>query len=140
MKIGRLLGAGLLAGLVLNIGEAVLHGVLYADATAAAMRSLGHEISGAGADTAKLVGITFVQGVLGMLIYAGVAPRWGAGPATAVRVGLVLWVLSGVYSAVYLTSGFAGLLPPSLLWQPVAWELVLYPLALIAGAALYRES
>jgi hypothetical protein len=85
MKIGRLLGAGLLAGLVLTIGEAVLQGVRYADATAAAMRSLGHEISGAGADTAKLVGITFVQGVLGMLTYAGVAPRWGAGPARRSR-------------------------------------------------------
>jgi hypothetical protein len=41
VTIGRLVGAGLLAGLVLNVGEAVLHGVVHADATEAAMKGLG---------------------------------------------------------------------------------------------------
>ena len=55
MNAGRVIAAGLLAGLVLNIGEAALHGAVLADATAAAMKNLGHKIVGSGSDTAQLV-------------------------------------------------------------------------------------
>ena len=41
MNARRIVLAGLLAGLVLNVGEAILHGVLLADATAEAMAALG---------------------------------------------------------------------------------------------------
>jgi hypothetical protein len=139
MNPGRVIAAGLLTGLVLNIGEAALHGVLFADATVAAMKSLGHEVAGSGSDTAQLVVITFVQGLVGMLIYAAVQPRWKAGFGTAIRVGLVLWVLSAVYSAIYLRAGFAGLMPVRVVWGPVAWELILYPLAISAGSRIHRE-
>ncbi len=137
--MGRVIAAGLLAGLVLNVGEAALHGAIFAAPAAEAMKQLGHDIAGSGADTAQLVSITFVQGVLGMVLYAGLAARWGAGTGTAARVGLILWVLSAVYSAVYLGSGFAGLFPRSLVWGPVAYELVLYPVAMMAGRMALRD-
>ena len=139
MNAGRVIAAGLLAGLVLNIGEAALHGALFADATAAAMKNLGHEIVGSGSDTAQLVLITFVQGLVGLLLYAAVQPRWPAGIGTAIRVGLVLWVLSAVYSAIYLRAGFAGLMPVGVVWGPVAWELILYPLAISVGSLVHKE-
>ena len=139
MNAGRVIAAGLLAGLVLNIGEAALHGALFADATAAAMKNLGHEIVGSGSDTAQLVLITFVQGLVGLLLYAAVQPRWKAGMGTAIRVGLILWMLSAVYSAIYLSAGFSGLIPLGVTWGPVAWELVLYPLAVTAGSFIYKE-
>jgi hypothetical protein len=139
MKVGRFIASGLLAGLVLNSGEAALHGAVYADATAAAMKNLGHEILGRGSDTAQLVAITFAQGLLGMLLYVAVQPRWKAGVGTAIRVGLILWILSAVYSAIYLSAGFPGLIPLGVSWGPVAWELVLYPLAVAAGSFIYKE-
>jgi len=139
MNAGRVIAAGLLAGLVLNIGEAALHGALFADATAAAMKNLGHEIVGSGSDTAQLVLITFVQGLVGILVYAAVQPGWKPGIGTAIRVGLMLWVLSAVYSAVYLSAGLAGLIPAGVVWGPVAWELILYPLAISAGSLVYKE-
>jgi len=52
---------------------------------------------------------------------------------------LILWALSAVYSAVYLGSGFAGLFPPGLVWGPVAYELVLYPVAMMAGRMALRD-
>jgi len=137
--MGRVIAAGLLAGLVLNVGEAVLHGVIFAAQTAETMKQLGHDIAGSGANTAQLVLITFVQGVLGMVLYSDLTARWGAGAGTAARVGLILWVLSAVYSAVYLGSGFAGLFPGSLVWGPVAYELVLYPVAMMAGRMALRD-
>jgi hypothetical protein len=83
--------------------------------------------------------ITFVQGLAGMLLYAAVQPRWKAGMGTAIRVGLILWMLSAVYSAIYLSAGFSGLIPLGVAWGPVAWELVLYPLAVTAGSFIYKE-
>ena len=137
--MGRVIAAGLVAGLVLNVGEAVLHGVLFAAQAAEAMKQLGHDIAGSGADTAQLVSITFVQGVLGMVLYSGLKAGWGAGAGTAARVGLILWVLSAGYSAVYLGAGFAGLIPRGLVWGPVAYELVLYPVAMVAGRVALRD-
>ena len=139
MNIGRAIAAGLLAGLVLNIGEAALHGALFADATAAAMKNLGHETAASGSNTVQLVLITFVQGLAGMWLYAAVQPGWKAGIATAIGVGLVLWVLSAVYSAIYLRAGFAGLMPAGVVWGPVAWELMLYPIAIAAGTFVHKE-
>ena len=139
MNTGRLILAGLLAGLILNIGEAVLHGLIYAEAADAAMKDLGHDITDSGMDTAQLIGITFIQGLLGMLLYRTVMPRWKAGTWTAIRVGLIMWVLSAVYSGVYLSAGFAGIFPANITWGPVAMELFLYPLAIITGALIYKE-
>jgi hypothetical protein len=51
MNAGRVIAADLLAGFVLNIGEAALHGALFANATAAAMKNPRHEIVGIGSDT-----------------------------------------------------------------------------------------
>ena len=135
----RLIGAGLLAGLVLNIGEALLHGVIFADASTEAMRSLGREMIASGSGMAQLVLVTFAQGFVGMLIYGAVQPKWNAGLGTAIRVGLILWLLSAVYSAIYLTAGFPGLISDALAWGPVGWEVVLYPLAIVAGSLIYKE-
>ena len=133
--MGRVIAAGLLAGLVLNIGEAVLHGVIFADEATEAMRSLGREIAGSGTDTAQLVLITLIQGVIGMVLYF----QGGRGLPWAIAVGLMLWALSAVYSAVYLHSGFTGVFPSRLIWGPVGYELLLYPLAIVTGRAVLRE-
>jgi hypothetical protein len=76
MKLGRVIAAGLLAGLVLNIGEAALHGLVFADATAATLKSLGRDGAGSGFNMAQLVLITFVLGIVGMVLYVAVQPRW----------------------------------------------------------------
>ncbi len=139
MISGRLIAAGLLAGLVLNIGEGLLHGVIFADASAEAMRTLAREMIASSSGMAQLILVTFAQGFLGVLIYAAVQLKWGTGLGTAIRVGLVLWLFSAVYSAIYLTAGFTGLIPDALAWGPVAWEVVLYPLAIVAGSLVYKE-
>jgi hypothetical protein len=135
----RLIGAGLLAGLVLNIGEGLLHGVIYADASTEAMRNLGREMIASAFGMTQLVLVTFAQGFLGMVIYAAVQPKWGAGLGTAVRVGLALWLLSAVYSAIYLTAGFPGLIPDALAWGVARREAFLYPLAIAAGSLVFKE-
>ena len=84
----RLILAGLLAGLVLNIGEAVLHGVVLADVTVQAMAALGRTEGSSAAGLAMLIGITFVQGVVGVWLYALLLARGSARGAAAITAGL----------------------------------------------------
>jgi len=132
MNTGRLIAGGLLAGLVLNIGEAVLHGVLLGDRTTAALTTLGRDATGSTLGLVMLVLVTFLQGLTGVWLHV-------ATKLPSVVIGLALWFLSAAYSATYFYAGFPGVLPDDVVWWPVAWELVEYPLAMVIGAAVYRE-
>ena len=119
-----------MAGLALNIGEAVLHGVVLADPTAQAMTALGR-LGELCPGLALLIGITFVQGLVGLWLYALLSAR-GVTRARALRslAGFVLWVTSAVYSAVYFGAGFPGVMPAAVIWWPVVWGAVEFPLAI----------
>jgi len=132
----RVVAGGLLAGLVLNIGEGVLHGVLLAAPTADAMQTLGKNATGGALGLTLLVLITFAQGLVGMWLYAAIAPSRAF---AAVTIGTALWLLSVAYSAIYLYAGFPGVFPDGVVWWPVAWGWAEYPLAMIAGASIYKE-
>jgi hypothetical protein len=140
MSLKRVVVAGLLAGLVLNVGEAVLHGVVLAAPTAEAMTALGREGTSSAAGLTLLIGITFVQGLVGLWLYALLKGRGVTRGRAAVVAGLALWVLSAVYSAIYFSAGFPNVMPAAVLWWPVAWEVVEYPLAIFVGALTYRDA
>jgi hypothetical protein len=132
MNRGRVIAGGLVAGLVLNIGEAILHGVLLGDRTAAALTTLGKDSTGSALGLTMLVLVTFAQGITGIWLHA-------ATKLSPVILGLALWFLSAAYSATYFYAGFPGVLPDDVVWWPVAWEIVEYPLAMLAGAAVYSR-
>jgi len=139
MSLQRVVLAGLLAGLLLNIGEAVLHGVVLAAATEQAMAALGRtDATSSTLGLSLLIGITFVQGLVGLWLYALLAGRGVTRGRAAVVAGLALWLLSAVYAAIYFGAGFPGVLAARVVWWPVAWELVEYPLAIFGGALLCR--
>ena len=139
VRIGRLLIAGLVVGLAMNIGEAVLHGRILAEATRAAYAALKLTAAEDPMNLVWLIALTFVQGMLMAWLYSVTRARFGSRFQTAACVGLVTWVLSSAYAAVYLHSGFPGILPRNLVWLPVAWQLFEYPLATLAGAATYGQ-
>lgn len=136
---GRVVLGGLAAGLVMNMGEAALHGgILGADA-AELLKRIGLSDTAQGWQMGLLVGVTFVLGLAAVWLYAAIRPRYGPGPATAIRAGLAVWVLAHVWSGVYLGAGFGGLITPRLAWIPVAWGLFEAPIGTLVGAWLYRE-
>jgi hypothetical protein len=139
IKWGRVVGGGLLAGLIMNVGEAILHGALLARAGTEAYLALGRTVPGHPVYLPSLVALTFAQAVAAVWLYAAIRPRYGPGPGTALRAGLTVWFFSGVYAALYLHSGFPGIFPANVVWPPVAWELVEFPLATLAGAAAHKE-
>jgi len=137
---GRVIGGGLLAGLVMNIGEGVLHGAILGQDAMELFQARGISASPAGWQMPVLVGMTFVLGITSVWLYAAIRPRYGAGPMTALCAGLAIWVIAHLWSGVYLGAGLAGLITPKLAWLPVAWGLAEAPLGTLAGAWLYKES
>ena len=136
---GRVIPGGLLAGLVMNIGEAALHGGVLGRDVAELFKARGVPATGEPWQLASLVGVTFVLGVAAVWLYAAIRPRYGPGPRTALCAGLAVWVLAHLWSGVYLAAGFGGLITERLAWLPVAWGLLEAPLGTLAGAWLYKE-
>jgi hypothetical protein len=139
INTGRVILGGLLAGLVMNVGEAALHGGVLGEDAAALLKTYGIPMTANPTYLAALIGMTFVLGIAAVWLYAAIRPRFGPGPKTAIVAGLAVWVLAHLWSGVYLGAGFGGLIPSRLSWLPVAWGLVEAPLATLAGAWLYRE-
>jgi hypothetical protein len=137
LRIGRLLLGTVVAGLVLNIGEAILHVRVLAAQTNAAYAALHLEEPPDPANLFFLVAITFAQAGLAMVLYALIRPLLPNGTLAALFIGGTIWLLSSAYAAVYLHAGLPGIFPPALVWWPVAWQVVEYPLAVWAGARAY---
>ncbi|HLO00366.1 MAG TPA: hypothetical protein VK208_18040 [Pyrinomonadaceae bacterium] len=137
INFGRVVLGGLVAGLVLNIGEFVLNAMVLAND----MKEFGtkHNIpEPTGSFIAIAVGLTFVMGIVLVLGYACIRTRLGPGVKTAIVAGLFGWFgiyfYSGIINSVFL--GIAG----GTLVMILIWGLVEYILGAIAGAWLYKET
>jgi len=134
---GRVILGGLLAGLVINIVEYITNGVVLKEGWGQAMRALGKS---AELNTGAIVMFNiwgFLLGIAAVWLYAAIRPRYGAGPSTAVRAGLVAWAV-----AVFLPnlSNYPlGLFPARLLVIATLVALIEIPVATLAGAWLYKE-
>ena len=137
INFGRVLIGGLVAGLILNIGEWVLNGMVLAKDMKDFFQKCGLPEPG----THFLiiaVTITFVLGIVLVLGYAAIRPRFGAGPKTAIIAALIAWF--GIYLYQNLIGFGLGIVPAKPMLIALVWGLVEYILATLAGAALYQES
>lgn len=136
MNVSGIIKGGLLAGLVINIGEIILNRFIVADSWEGVAAFLGYEQSGI--DVAMPILMGFLMGIAGVWLYAIARPRLGAGPETAFKIGLVAWFFAWFWQNVsFMTRG--DLFPMELLLISTVWTLIETPLAVIAGAWLYTE-
>ena len=137
INLGRVLLGGIVAGLVINVIEGVMHGVILVDRDAEMLKRLGLPTAGSMNQIIALNVWGFVLGILTVWLYAAIRPRMGAGPKTAVCAGLFMWAaISLLGSAVPLIMGIYGM---QLTTINLVFELVMCPLAAVAGAAIYKE-
>ena len=126
---------GLVAGLVLNVIDFLVWGVWLKDDMAAMMQNTG---KGPIDNLIPLfVLLDFIFGIALVQLYAAIRPRFGAGPGTAVKAGLYVWVLVGLLHAI--GEAPMGLMPQRLYVVGTLVALVAFPLAAVAGAKFYRE-
>jgi hypothetical protein len=128
---------GLVAGLLINIVEYVTNGVVLREAWGKAMAALNKpaDLSVAAIVIFNIWG--FLLGIAAVWLYTAIRPRYGAGPRTAVRAGLVTWALA-VFLA-NLANYPLGVLPTRLLVTTSIVALVEIVIATLVGAWLYKE-
>jgi hypothetical protein len=136
INLGRVLLGGLLAGLVLNVGEYVLNEVVFGNEMRAFFSRHNFHDPG-GNFIAIAVALTFVLGIVIVLTYALIRTRLGPGPKTAAVAALVAWFAVYVYTGII--NGVLFSVPSNVLLIGFVWGLVEYVVAAIAGAWVYKE-
>jgi hypothetical protein len=135
INVKNVIVGGLVAGLVLNIIDFLVYGMWLAPDMAAAMQAAGRPpIDNL---IPLFVVLDFIFGIVLVHLYAAIRPRFGAGPGTAVKAGLYVWVIAGLLHA--LSEAPMGLLPQRLYVVGTLVALITFPLAAGAGAKFYRE-
>jgi hypothetical protein len=132
----RLIIAGLVAGVVLNIGEYLLNTVVLGSQMEEMFRRFNVPQPGAKFIAVAVV-MTFVLGLVLVFIYALIRPRLGPGPATAIWAAVIVWFCVGLYPGILNALLFE--VPVSLVLIGLGWALVEYSLAALVGGWLYRE-
>ena len=137
INFGRVLLGGLVAGIVLNIGEYLLNDKVFG----AQMKEYfaKHNFPNPdGKAIAVAVVMTFILGIVIVLGYAAIRPRFGPGPKTAIIAALFAWF--GIYFFNNVLGAAFGFVPTSFLPIALAWGLVEYIIAALVGAWLYKEA
>lgn len=102
MNYKRILLGGLLAGVVMNLMEMFVSGYLFGmdkqwkDGLAA----LGKTMPMTPGIMTTFLGLYFGLGIFCAWAYAAMRPRFGAGPATAIRTGVFVWILSALWPTI----------------------------------------
>ena len=137
MNLGRVILGGLLAGLIINIGETVLNLVVIASEQDEWLKSRNMPPI-ANSSIGVWVVLSFILGIFAVWIYAAIRPRFGPGVGTAIKAGLVTFFLANCYLTLGLTG--MGLFPTNLTLVTLAWALVEVLVATVAGAWAYTEA
>ena len=140
INAGRVVLGGLLAGVFLYVAEFVVQGILLKAAWAQAMAAIGKSSADMDMKNAMIIYAlwSLVVGIGSVWIYAAIRPRFGAGPGTAVKAGLAVWVVGSVAPTLAQVAG--GIWPTWLLCTGMAAEIVLFTVAAVIGAAPYKEA
>ncbi len=135
---GRVILGGIVAGIVVNISEFLLHAVVLKTAGEEAMKALGKTVSMTGATIAIWLIWGFLFGIAAVWLYAAIRPRYGAGPGTAAKAGIGAWFFAHFLCAIVFMN--MGLFPSGSMTVPLIWTLVEAIVATVVGAWAYKEA
>lgn len=136
---GKVVAGGLLAGLVLNVGDFLINGVLMAADHAAAMSRLGLDPAAMETPSVALswIAVDFLFGLLIVWTYAAIRPRFGPGPKTAVLAAFPLFA-----AATLILYGFTamGMFTFGVFFKGTIYSAVNVLIGGIVGAWAYKEA
>jgi len=136
ISISKVIQGGLLASLVMIIGEYVLSYWVLGEQWEMVLQS--HNMPPMiPAIIGLFVFMLIVLGLLMIWLYAAIVPRYGLGYRTALRAGLLIWFTVWYWG--YSIPTIMGLLPAAMAMMAINWGLVEVLLAAVLGAWLYKE-
>lgn len=135
----KVLVGGFAAGVVMNIIDYVVNGVLLADRMKAESDAFKPGLSAMMMEGNSIAIYVISDLIIGMMLvwtYAAIRPRFGPGPKTAVQAALLFWILGAILMVGYLQMGMMSM---GLWWTFACLWLVNLVLSAIVGAKLYTE-
>src|SRR5215813_10934954 len=138
INLRRALIGGIVAGVILNVGEFILNGFVLANDMKEFFKRCGFPPEPPSSFMVIAIVITLILGIVIVIGYAAIRPRFGPGPKTAIIAALFAWF--GVYVYQNVIAVGLGIVPPKLVAIALGWGLVEYVLATLAGSALYSEA
>lgn len=136
INCSRLILGGLVAGVILNIGEFLLNGVVLAKQMQEAFERFRVPQPGTTFMIVATV-LTLLLGLVLIWLYALIRPRMGPGPKTAIVAAVILWFAICVYTGIINTLIWD--ISFNLLLIGLVWCFFEYAIAAMVGAWLYRE-
>ncbi len=136
INVGKVITGGLLAGLVINVGEYILNEMILAEQWAGVSERLGIPEPGIGLIVFFNVW-GFVMGIAAVWLYAAIRPRYGAGAKTALCAGVCVWFFTWLMG--FGPMAVMGIFPTGAIVTSLIWGLVEVPVGTVAGASLYKE-
>ncbi len=137
INTGRMIGGGLLAGLIINIVEMIMNMFVIADDWTVVYERMGMT-EPAGAAIGEYIVLAFVLGLLISWVYAAIRPRFGAGPGTAVKAGIAVWVGACFFPTVGWM--IMGGVPTNLAIITLGYTFVEVVAGALAAGAVYQEA
>jgi hypothetical protein len=137
INLGRVLIGGLLAGVIINLSEFVLNGILLEEEMNAAMAALNRPPI-APSMIIWFVIISFGFGFMLVWTYAAIRPRMGPGVKTAACAATLCWGLGYLYPNLFFY--VMNLFPRNIIILTTIWGLAEVVIAGIAGAWVYTEA
>lgn len=134
INVKSVIVGGLVAGLVLNVIDYLVYGVWLAPELAQQQKPGQPSMESL---IPLFVLLDFVYGIALVQLYAAIRPRFGAGPATAVKAGVAMWFVLGLLSSLYMWP--MQLMPQGVMITSLAVSLVGVAVAAVAGAKFYTE-
>lgn len=136
INFGRVILGGLLAGLLFNIGDYLLHEPVMGDQWKAVMAQQG-VAEPSGGTIFYFVIMDFLIGIAAVWLYAAIRPRFGAGVRTAIVTGLIIWFFAWFTNLGALVA--MDMYPARLLYLTLLWGLFQVPIGTLLGAWIYKE-
>ena len=137
---GKVFLGGLLAGVVINVGEYLFHAVLFKNEVAEMMRAMGKDPASVMTGNAIVIWniLGFLTGIGAVWGYAAIRPRFGAGAKTAMIAGVAVWYFSRFLGAIGEMN--MGMASQKMIMTGLVWGLVELAIATVAGAWAYKEA
>jgi hypothetical protein len=134
---GRVLVGGIVAGIIIDVFEFILNGVVFSAQWNSVAAS--HNLPTIGTNEIMVFNILgLITGIAAVWAYAAMRPRFGAGPTTAVYAALLVWLVG--YLLPDVSNAVVGLVPMSLTLTILIVGVIELIVATVAGAYLYKES
>lgn len=136
INLGKVFIGGIVAAIVMTMGEFVLNDIVLAEANTAAFENMNLPTPGGGV-IAVFIGGSFLIGWIMLWLYASLRDRMGAGPKTAACAGIVVWLLANLIASINFAA--MGMATVQVAAMATTWALVEYVLAAVAGAYFYSD-